>query len=136
MEVRYSGTVTTPPRFFYGSGDSHMDHEQFDVRRDPEAGGGTFRVIDNVSIGPRVPVNRAIALRRRASSAIMASRQARAHVHFTHHDPWGTPRRRFRSELGGRVYASAASAPWERVKPGALESLSAPAGSRFPSPVD
>ena len=53
MEVRYSGTVTTEPRFFT-SRHSHREHEQFDARA---SDGSTFRVVDNVTIAPRVPVH-------------------------------------------------------------------------------
>lgn len=101
MEVRYSGTVTTPPRFFYGS-HSHMDHEQFDVRRDPDAGGGLFRVIDNVSIGPRVPVKPGDRVA--VKGELVNGRGKLPIVHFTHHDPWGT-HEDGSIEVGGRIYA-------------------------------
>ncbi len=52
MEIRFEGTVTTPPTFFYGRR-SHAEHEQFDCRADD---GRTIRVIDNVTLAPRVPV--------------------------------------------------------------------------------
>jgi len=51
MQVHYSGTVTTQPSFFW-SKHSHREHEQFDVRADD---GSPFRVVDNVTIAPRVP---------------------------------------------------------------------------------
>ena len=99
MEVQYSGTVTTPPRFFKGS-HSHMWHEQFDVRRDGD--GSPFRVIDNVTIAPRVPVRPGDHVS--VKGELVHDRGQPPIVHFTHHDPWGT-HEGGSIELGGRVYA-------------------------------
>ena len=99
MQVQYSGTVLTPPRFFFGS-HSRMEHEQFDVQRD--GGGGTFRVIDNVTIGPRVPAHPGDHVT--VNGELVHDRGRPPIVHFTHHDPWGShPGGSI--ELGGRVYA-------------------------------
>ena len=98
MEVRYTGTVTTPPIFFT-SRHSHRTHEQFDVRGDDGSG---FRVVDNVSIAPRVPVQP-------GDRVTVQGELVRAHVtppivHWTHHDPGGRHPGGFVS-LDGRVYA-------------------------------
>jgi Protein of unknown function (DUF3465) len=98
MEVRYSGTVTSQPRFFY-SRHSHREHEQFDVRADD---GSRFRVVDNVSIAPRVPVHP-------GDRVSVQGELVRAHVnppivHWTHHDPGRRHPDGFVS-LNGRVYA-------------------------------
>ena len=98
MEVRYTGTVATQPRFFFGS-HSRMEHEQFDVRRD---GGGTFRVIDNVSIAPRVPVQPGDRVT--VKGELVHDRGKPPIVHFTHHDPWHT-HADGSIVLDGRVYA-------------------------------
>jgi Protein of unknown function (DUF3465) len=98
MEVRYAGTVTTPPTYF-SSRHSHRTHEQFDVRA---ADGSRFRVVDNVSLAPRVPV-------RPGDQVTVQGELVRAHgnppiVHWTHHDPRGRHADGFIA-LGGRVYA-------------------------------
>ena len=99
MQVQYSGTVITQPRFFFGSR-SRMEHEQFDVRRD--GGGGTFRVIDNVTIGPRVPARPGDHVT--VQGELVHDRGRPPSEPYTHHDPWGThPGGSI--ELGGRVYA-------------------------------
>ncbi len=77
MEVRFTGTVTSAPHFFYGT-HTQAEHEQFDVRTDA---GNPVRIIDNVALAPRVPVR-----------------------HWTHHDPAGIHLDGF-IETGGRVYA-------------------------------
>jgi hypothetical protein len=98
MEVRYTGTVTTPPTFF-SSRRSHRTHEQFDVRADD---GSRFRVIDNVSIAPRVPA-------RPGDRVTVQGELIRTHgglpmVHWTHHDPGHRHADGFVT-LDGRVYA-------------------------------
>ncbi len=98
MEVRYTGTVTTPPTFFT-SRRSHRTHEQFDVRSDD---GSRFRVIDNVSIAPRVPArpgDRVIV-----QGELVHDRGKPPIVHWTHHDPGRRHEDGF-VMLGGRVYA-------------------------------
>ena len=98
MQVRYSGTVTSQPRFFY-SRHSRREHEQFDVRGDD---GARFRVVDNVTIAPRVPVQP-------GDRVTVQGELVRAHVtppmvHWTHHDPGGRHAGGF-INLNGRVYA-------------------------------
>jgi len=98
MEVRYAGTVLTPPRFFFGK-HSRMEHEQFDCRG---ADGTRFRVIDNVTIAPRVPV--APGDHVVVQGELVPDRGQPPIVHFTHHDPWGTHVGGY-VELNGRRYA-------------------------------
>lgn len=98
MEVTLGGTVLAPPRFFHGK-HSRFTHEQFDCRA-PD--GSTFRVIDNVSIAPRVPV--APGDRVTVKGELVHDRGQPPIVHFTHHDPWGTHEGGF-IEVGGRTYA-------------------------------
>ena len=98
MEVTLHGTVSTPPRFFQGK-HSRFEHEQFDCRADD---GSTFRVIDNVTIGPRIPV--VPGDRVTVKGELVHDRGQPPIVHFTHHDPWGTHEGGF-VEAGGRVYA-------------------------------
>ena len=98
MEVRYSGTVTSEPRFFY-SRRSHREHEQFDVRGDD---GARFRVVDNVSIAPRVPAQPGDRVT--VQGELIRARGKPPLVHWTHHDPGRRHVDGF-VELNGRVYA-------------------------------
>jgi hypothetical protein len=98
MEVRYTGTVTTPPIFFT-SRHSHRTHEQFDVRADDGSG---FRVVDNVSIAPRVPVHPGDRVT--VQGVLIHDGARRPLVHWTHHDPGRRHPDGFIS-LNGRVYA-------------------------------
>lgn len=98
MEVSYTGTVTTPPIFFW-SKHSHRTHEQFDVRKDD---GSRFRVIDNVSIAPRVPASPGDRVTVRGE--LINARGGLPMVHWTHHDPGGRHADGF-VMLGGRTYA-------------------------------
>jgi hypothetical protein len=97
LEVRYTGTVTTPPVFF-SSKHSHRTHEQFDVRSDD---GSSFRVVDNVTLAPRVPA-------RPGDRVTVQGELVHAHgmplVHWTHHDPGHRHVDGF-IQLNGRVYA-------------------------------
>ena len=100
MQVHYSGTVTTPPSFFW-SKHSHREHEQFDVRADD---GSAFRVVDNVTIAPRVPAHP-------GDRVTVEGELIRFHhgarlpiVHWTHHDPRGRHPDGYIT-LGDRVYA-------------------------------
>jgi hypothetical protein len=81
MEVRFSGTVTTAPRFFYGRR-THAEHEQFDCRADD---GRTIRVIDNVAIAPPVPVRPGDRVTVQGEE--VHDRGEPTVVHWTHHDP-------------------------------------------------
>ncbi|BDE06882.1 hypothetical protein WPS_21580 [Vulcanimicrobium alpinum] len=98
MEVTYAGTVLTLPRFFHGK-HSRYEHEQFDCR---DARGATFRVIDNVTIGPRIPVRPGDHVT--VKGELVHDRGAPPIVHFTHHDPWKTHEDGF-VRLDGRTYA-------------------------------
>jgi hypothetical protein len=98
MQVRYSGIVTTPPVFF-SSRHSHRVHEQFDVRADD---GSTFRVVDNVSIAPRVPAHPGDRVS--VQGDLVHARGQPPIVHWTHHDP-GHRHPDGYVELGGHLYA-------------------------------
>ena len=98
MEVRYTGTVTTQPSFFT-SRHSHHTHEQFDVRGDS---GSTFRVVDNVSLAPRVPAHPGDRVT--VQGELVHDRGGPPIVHWTHHDPRGRHPSGFIA-LNGRVYA-------------------------------
>ncbi len=98
MEVRYTGTVLTQPTYF-SSRHSHRTHEQFDVRADD---GSTFRVIDNVSIAPRVPAHPGDRVS--VQGELIHARGKQAMVHWTHHDPGRRHVDGF-VELNGRLYA-------------------------------
>jgi hypothetical protein len=98
MEVRYAGTVTTPPIFF-SSKHSHRTHEQFDVRSDD---GSPFRVIDNVSLAPRVPARPGDRVT--VQGELVHARGNPPIVHWTHHDPGHRHVDGFVA-LNGRVYA-------------------------------
>jgi Protein of unknown function (DUF3465) len=98
MQVRYTGTVTTPPSFFT-SRHTHRTHEQFDVRGDD---GTPFRVIDNVTIAPRVPARPGDRVT--VEGELVHARGRPPIVHWTHHDPRGRHPDGFVA-LGGRVYA-------------------------------
>jgi hypothetical protein len=98
MQVRYSGTVTTQPIFF-SSKHTHRVHEQFDIRADD---GSALRVVDNVTIAPRVPVkpgDRVIV-----QGDLVDAHGKRPIVHWTHHDPGHRHADGF-IEFGGRMYA-------------------------------
>ena len=98
MQVRYTGTVTTSPSFFT-SRHTHRTHEQFDVRADD---GTPFRVIDNVTIAPRVPARPGDRVT--VEGELVHDRGRPPIVHWTHHDPRGRHPDGFVA-LGGRVYA-------------------------------
>jgi hypothetical protein len=97
MEVRYTGTVMNRPVFFT-SRHSHRTHEQFDVRRDD---GATFRVVDNVSLAPRVPAQPGDRV---TVQGELVHDRGKPLVHWTHHDPRGRHAGGFIA-LGGHVYA-------------------------------
>jgi hypothetical protein len=97
MEVCYTGTVLNRPVFFT-SRHSHHTHEQFDVRRDD---GATFRVVDNVSLAPRVPARPGDGV---TVQGELVHDRGKPLVHWTHHDPRHRHADGFIA-LGGRVYA-------------------------------
>jgi hypothetical protein len=81
--VQWSGAVTDAPTFVRGSR-THSMHEQFDVRRDD---GLVFRVVLNIDIAPRVPVQPGDRITVRGEAVGTARRPI---VHWTHHDPHGS----------------------------------------------
>ncbi|TAM61588.1 DUF3465 domain-containing protein [bacterium] len=97
-EVTYSGTVASNPIFFH-SNRSGMTHEMFDV--DTSSGLRT-QVVENVDVGPRVPVYRGEDVTVRGEYVRDAG--STHVVHFTHHDPSGRHANGF-IEAGGRRYA-------------------------------
>jgi hypothetical protein len=78
--VDFSGTVCSPPRFFYGSR-THAMHEAFNVR----SSAGELEVVDNVSIAPRCPVQTGDRVEVRGEMVHDPGRLPV--VHWTHHDP-------------------------------------------------
>jgi hypothetical protein len=98
MEVRFTGTVTSAPHFFYGT-HTQAEHEQFDVRTDA---GNPVRIIDNVALAPRVPVRPGDRVTVQGEEVHDPGQPPI--VHWTHHDPAGIHPDGF-IETGGRVYA-------------------------------
>lgn len=96
-EVTFDGTVSSTPRYFYGSR-THCEHEQFAV----QTGSGRVDVIDNVGIAPPVPVQPGERIQVRGEMVHDAGKPPI--VHWTHHDPGGRHQDGF-IRLRGRVYA-------------------------------
>jgi Protein of unknown function (DUF3465) len=95
--VDFTGTVSSAPRFFFGSR-THCLHEAFDVK----SSAGPLEVVDNVAIAPRCPV-------RAGDSVEIAGEMVHDPgrlpvVHWTHHDPQHSHRDGF-IRLHGRLYA-------------------------------
>lgn len=80
--VDFEATVSDTPRFFYGRL-SHAEHEAFDVA----TSAGPVEVVDNVSLAPRVPVQRGDRVEIKGEMVHDPGRPPI--VHWTHHDPWG-----------------------------------------------
>lgn len=96
-EVTFDARVNSPPRFFY-SRRSGFEHEAFDA----QSVAGGLEIVDNVTIGPRVPVRPGDRIVVRGE---MVHDPGRAPiVHWTHHDPSGRHAGGF-IRLQGRVYA-------------------------------
>jgi hypothetical protein len=97
-EVSFGATVTSPPRFFFGS-NTRAWHEAFDARSDD---GTALEIVDNVDLAPRVPV---VPGDRIAVRGELVHDPGRAPVvHWTHHDPAGRHPDGW-IDLGGRRYA-------------------------------
>lgn len=96
-EVDFSGTVTGPPRFFYGTR-THCEHEAFTVTTPC----GPVDIIDNVDLAPRVPVRAGDPVDVRGEYVNDPGRGPL--VHWTHHDPAHRHPDGF-IRLRGRVYA-------------------------------
>lgn len=95
--VDFNGTVSSPPRFFYGSR-THCMHEAFKVATTA----GPLEVVDNVSIAPRCPVQ--LGDRIDVRGQMVHDRGKPPVVHWTHHDPAGRRSGGF-IRLHGRLYA-------------------------------
>lgn len=95
--VDFTATVSTSPRFFYGSR-THAIHEAFEAR----SSAGTVEIVDNVSIAPRCPVRAGDHIEVRGEMVHDPGRLPV--VHWTHHDPaHGHPDGFIR--LHGKLYA-------------------------------
>lgn len=97
-EVSFSGTVLSPPHFFYGSR-THAVHEAFDVRSDD---GRKLEIVDNVALAPRIPV--AVGDRIAVVGELVPDARSGPLVHWTHHDPGGVHPDGY-IDLNGRRYA-------------------------------
>lgn len=95
--VGFSGTVSSAPRFFYGSR-THSVHEAFDVATKA----GPVEVVDNVGIAPRCPVQCGDRVEIRGK--MVHDRGRPPIVHWTHHDPAGRRSGGF-IRLHGHLYA-------------------------------
>lgn len=96
-EVDFSGTVTSQPRYFFGT-KTHCEHETFDVT----TSAGAVQVIDNVDLAPRVPVQPGDSIDVRGEYVHDSGKGPI--VHWTHHDPQGHHVDGF-IRLHGRIYA-------------------------------
>ena len=95
--VDFTGTVTSAPRFFYGSR-THAMHEAFEVA----SSAGPLEVVDNVAIAPRCPVQTGDSIE--IAGQMVHDPGRPPIVHWTHHDPANAHRGGF-IRLHGRVYA-------------------------------
>jgi hypothetical protein len=95
--VDFTGTVSSPPRFFYGSR-THAMHEAFNVR----SNAGELEIVDNVNIAPRCPVQTGDRIEVRGEMVHDPGRLPV--VHWTHHDPAHRHPDGF-IRLHGRLYA-------------------------------
>ncbi len=96
-EVTFRATVTSQPRFFFGT-HTKCEHEEFGV----QTADGPAEVIDNVDIAPRVPVEPGDSIDVRGE--MVHDNGKPPIVHWTHHDPQATHEDGF-IRLRGRVYA-------------------------------
>jgi Protein of unknown function (DUF3465) len=78
--VDFEATVSSPPRFFYGTR-SHCRHEAFNV----VSANGPLEVVDNVDIAPCCPV--AVGDRVEIRGELVHDPGRLPVVHWTHHDP-------------------------------------------------
>lgn len=79
-EVQFSGTVSSPERFFYGR-NTRQEHEAFDVA----TASGRVEIVNNVVIGQPVPVHPGDTIGVRGEMVHDPGRLPC--VHFVHHDP-------------------------------------------------
>ena len=95
--VDFQATVSSEPRFFYGSR-THCMHEAFDVR----SSAGPLEVVDNVQIAPRCPVHTGDSVE--ICGEMVHDPGRLPVVHWTHHDPANRHPAGF-IRLHGRLYA-------------------------------
>lgn len=95
--VDFEATVTSSPRYFYGSR-THCMHESFDAR----SAAGPVEIVDNVTIAPRCPVRTGDRIEVRGEMVHDPGRMPV--VHWTHHDPGRRHADGF-IRLHGRTYA-------------------------------
>ncbi len=95
--VDFVATVSSAPRFFYGSR-THAMHEAFNV----QTAAGPLEVVDNVSIAPRCPVRTGDRIE--VCGEMVHDPGRLPVVHWTHHDPSRHHVDGF-IRLDGRVYA-------------------------------
>jgi hypothetical protein len=96
-QVDFTATVTSAPRFFYGTR-SHLTHEAFDA----QSPAGPLEVVDNVDIAPRCPVRPGDQVE--VSGEMVHDPGKPPIVHWTHHDPLNQHPGGF-IRLHGKVYA-------------------------------
>lgn len=96
-EVTFEASVTSNPRFFFGSRTQRM-HEAFDA----STAAGPVEIVDNVGIAPRVPVQPGDRIQVRGEMVHDPNRIPI--VHWTHHDPDRRHAGGF-IRLRGQVYA-------------------------------
>jgi Protein of unknown function (DUF3465) len=78
--VDFEATVTTTPRFFFGSR-THCMHEAFDA----QSAAGPVEIVDNVDIAPRCPVQTGDHIE--VCGEMVHDPGRPPVVHWTHHDP-------------------------------------------------
>ena len=78
--VDINGTVTSAPRFFFGT-NTKCEHEEFGLATP----NGPIDVIDNVDLAPRIPVNPGDSVEIRGEMVHDPGKPPI--VHWTHHDP-------------------------------------------------
>jgi hypothetical protein len=96
-EVTFDAQVLSAPRFFYSS-HTHRMHEAFDAQTQA----GSVKIVDNVGIAPRVPVQPGDRIEVRGE--MVHDPGSKPIVHWTHHDPEGSHIGGF-IRLRGQVYA-------------------------------
>jgi hypothetical protein len=82
-EVEFNATVTSVPRFFFGT-NTQAEHEAFDCRSDD---GTALEIVDNVKLAPQVGVQPGDRIGVRGELVQDPGREPV--VHWTHHDPSG-----------------------------------------------
>ena len=95
--VDFVATVTSAPRFFYGTR-THCMHEAFDA----QSAAGPLEVVSNVAIAPRCPVR--AGDRVEVCGEMVHDPGRLPIVHWTHHDPSHRRDGGF-IRLHGRLYA-------------------------------